>query len=368
MIAIYNEATNVIKNKKIIEYNEKVSAKISRQKTVKNKLLDFGLEKNEKFNVEIIRNFNNNTWVIEFTIPKRAYDNSKYKEIELNKKRLKIEDIEEISDTELRFRTNKFIDGLPIKFLDLGTLDFNFYWKIRKEYFNKLAFKININILKNNIDTKKINAMEHNLKFNFVESINFSIEENLKDDVNPFETNIGYYNNLIYNINFNNMKQNTFFYKALEQNIELKSKNRYYVPNKQYQFSFLDKVIVNEGDKEMFIPIITEINYLNKFKSKINYYVDRNNKWLKDKKEFIETSENTLRGYHIPPKFNGNIKLKYQIKQKLIDGLDFIKYEENFSKKLFDNEDGIIKLECLALKTNNDFEELNYSNWTKKIL
>ncbi|MDI3348236.1 MHO_1580 family protein [Mycoplasmopsis arginini] len=363
---IYNYE-DVNQQKITYEYKEEIKTSIEKCK-INNKNVDLGLNQNEKCEIEIIRNLNENSWVLEFIVPKRVYDSSRIKIIELNDKKLLIQDLEELENNRVRFKTMFFQDKTIIKFDDLSKLKFSFHSKWRKDFFNKLSFIINFNINKTNNDFTNINVRDKNLKFNFIESIKFDIENNVLPQLNPFQNNIAYYNNLIFNFNFFNLKQNEFLYKVLEKKIELKTPNRYYVPARNYNINFLNKILIKENNKDYSFDLIPKINTINKFKTNIEYFINKNNRWDNNQKEFFESKNGTLKGYHLPLKYNGDITIKFNLNQKLINNLKEIKYLTNFSHPLFNENNGLIKLNCQVINTTEEFQNLNYSDWTLKNL
>ncbi|WP_427867423.1 MHO_1580 family protein [Mycoplasmopsis arginini] len=239
---------------------------------------------------------------------------------------------------------------------------------MKKRFFNKLSFIINFNINKTNNDFTNINVRDKNLKFNFIESIKFDIENNVLPQLNPFQNNIAYYNNLIFNFNFFNLKQNEFLYKVLEQKIEIKTPNRYYTPARNYNINFLNKILIKENNKDYSFDLIPKINTVNKFKTNIEYFIDKNNRWDNNQKEFFESKNGILKGYHLPLKYSGDITLKFNLNQKLVNNLKEIKYLANFSHPLFNENNGLIKLNCQVINTTEEFQNLNYSDWTLKNL
>ncbi|WP_148310072.1 MHO_1580 family protein [Metamycoplasma canadense] len=350
------------------EYKESLNANFKYLKDNKNKNLDLGLNKNDECEIKILRNLELNTWIIEFTIPIITYNVPKFKNLILNEKKLLIEDIEKIPSGKVRFKTIKFEDNTFINFEDLKTLRINFYNKARQYTNTYIAFEINFNLSKTDFDFNYVNVKNKNLKLNFIESINFKIQGNKNLSSKPFEDNVGYYNNLIYDFKFYNLKQNKFLYKALEQKIELKTPNRYYKPDRQYEFNFLDKVLIKNNDGINKFNLISKKTDKNNFKYKIEYFIDKNNFWDKDKKEFLDTSKKDLLGYHVPLKYAGNLEIQYEIKQKIIKNFNTINYKDQFLNKLFDVNEGLIKLRCDVVKTEDEYENLHYSNWIKKIL
>ncbi|CRH48986.1 Uncharacterised protein [Chlamydia trachomatis] len=64
----------------------------------------------------------------------------------------------------------------------------------------------------------------------------------------------------------------------------------------------------------------------------------------------------------MPLKYNGDITIKFNLNQKLINNLKEIKYLTNFSHPLFNENNGLIKLNCQVINTTEEFQNLNYSN------
>ncbi|MGX9340025.1 MHO_1580 family protein [Mycoplasma sp. 2261] len=366
MLPIYNYS-NIEHQKEVVEYKEKISATVRTYNVEDRWNLDIGLTKDQKCKILILRNLKENTWIIEFTIPKSAYENSRIKILQLNNKDLEVQDLEKLENERIKFRISKYADKSEIKFEDLKELKVSFYNRWRANFYNKLSFVINFKIENNVVDFNNINVKEKDLKFELIESIKITFDGETGEYTNIFENNVAYANNLIYNMKFFNLKQNNFLEKAMQQTIELKSPDQYYIPKRQYQLEFLNSISIEEGNRFITAELIPRKTEINKFKYTIDYYINNKNSWNSKKKEFISSKTDGLIGYHISPTFKGNVKLEFQLNQNIINNISKIKYYDHFDKKLFDSNEGLIKLFCQVVKTTDEYQNLYYSNWKKHI-
>ncbi|AZZ65501.1 hypothetical protein DMC14_001715 [Metamycoplasma phocicerebrale] len=366
---LYNTVQREYKedNKQYEYYNEDINAKIIALKDNNGKKVTNKSLKNNSLEVSILRNLSNNCWIIDISIETKAYDNSRFKFIKINNKEILLEQKEHIKN-KYKFRINKFKDGTFIKFENLKELMFAFYSKYRKYQFWNIGFKINFKINKNNMNFSNLNVRNKNLKFKLIESINFNIKEDSISSIDPFENNTGYINNLYYNFRFYNIKQNQLVHKVIEQDLELKTQNKYYIPDREFQLEFLNKVNINDSINNKDYKLLKQITRLNPFKYNIKYYIDNPCVWDNDKKEFKTAIKSKLNGYHIPLNHLGKLEFKYKIEQSMINNFNEIKYNDFFENKLFDYENGLIKLNVDAIKTTKEYQDLYYDNWQTKIL
>ncbi|WP_427902879.1 MHO_1580 family protein [Metamycoplasma alkalescens] len=371
---LLNNSYQIIqKQKKLEEYQEQVSvkARLVENKTFRSpeKFYPLGLRnKGDVVELSFVRNLENNTWIIEFITPRHTYDTPTQRILQLNGKDLLIEDVENLNNQKKRFRIKKFKDNSPIKFEDLKTFKILFGFRSLRDLLSKLSFILDFDLTKSNFDFKKINTKENKLKLKFIESINFIFQWDKKLQSDPFGSNTAYYNHLVYDIDFLDMKQNDFFYKAIEQNIELKTPNQHFIPKRNYVYDFFNKVYIKENDLEKTFNLKSKITNYTKFKHKIEYFIDKKNQWDDSKKEFIDSTKNDALGYHLPIRYNGDLNLKYQINQKIINDFLTINYWNNFPKKLFDFENELIKLYCQVINIKEEDYDTQYEHWTKKIL
>ncbi|PZW01418.1 MHO_1580 family protein [Metamycoplasma auris] len=369
MLLNTNEIVHI--QKKVYEYKEKISARLKKYiqygRWNSKKEWDFGLKENEKVELNIIRDIKNNSWVIEMTMPSFNFDHPSplTRTIELNKRKLKIDEIEQLPNKIKKIRLSKYQDDNSlIKLEDLKEFGVHFVKVWSRETHNMLSFQIDFEIEKNKLDFEELNVRENNLKFDFIESINFVITKDTSTEHNPFENNTGFVNNLVYDIDFYDIKQNDFFYKVMQQRVELKSQNQYYSPDREFAFDLFRKIYIDEGNQSLNLNLKKETTSINNFKYKIDYYIDRNNQWDKEKKSFFETKDGEFLGYHLPIRFKGDFKIKYQSLYDVIDSSKTINYIDNFANKIFDEKEGLIKLYTEVIKMSEENLNKDFDNWT----
>ncbi|ENY68685.1 Hypothetical protein MAU_4810 [Metamycoplasma auris 15026] len=362
--------------KDIYEYKEKINAKIQKYATYdtwgKKKEWELGLENDQKAEVSFIRDLKNNAWTIEMKMPRAAYDTPlpPGRTVKLNDRILKVDEAEQIEPEVKKLKISRYNDDNSlIKFDDLKKFEVHFRSIWSRATINKLAFQINFELEKNLLDLKELNVRKKNLKLDFIESINFVITKDTSTEYDPFENNSAFTSNLVYDLNFFNLKQNDFFYKVMEQKVELKSQNKYFLPKREFTYDFFNKIHIGEEENSpLELNLKRAITNVDQFRYKIDYYIDRKNQWNKEEKKFIESEEGQLQGYHLPVKFNGDIKIKYQSSYNIIDSSQTINYRDTFANKIFDSKEGLIKLNTEVIKVNEKTLTKDFENWKTIIL
>ncbi|MBN4089505.1 hypothetical protein OF364_00865 [Mycoplasma enhydrae] len=365
---LYNDIQQVSKidNKKFETYKEDVAIKIEpiyfRRKIVDNSKLG-----SSSVDINILRELQSNRWVFHVRMPKHLYHLPKTKRVLLNDKKIKVEKLEDDGGLT-RFQFDKYENGTNIDFSDLKSLEFQFYSHWQRERIWHFAFKILFDIKTEKKNFTYLNVRDKNIGLNFMESINLNVRRSSVSTSNPLRNNTAYINRLNYRLKFNTLKQNEPLHKVFEQEIELSSPNKYFKPDRRYFFEFADTLNIKDSLSTKQYKLYSSFTRINKYKQKIEYYINNPIIWNKEKKEFITANNSDMYGYHLPLVHEGAFKMDFLVKQNLIDDFKYIEYQDSFTKRLFNSRDALIKLHVNNINLTTEQEDLYYDDWKVKNL